>query len=98
MEDRHTTRLLTYTHIALRIIHAVGNVAVFQIILHLLHSHHSTVVLRLLRGRAKVRNHDAAFLPRRGGIWEIGHVFSHLARFYTLQNRLLINKKVSRKV
>ena len=98
MENRHTACLFTNTHITPRVVYAVGNVAVLQIILHLSDSHHRTVILGFLCRRAKMRDHNTSILPCCRGIWKIGHILSHPASPDALQNRLLIHKKISCKI
>ena len=58
VQDRHAGLGLAASEVDLREVHGVVDVAVVQVVLHLLHGHHRAVVLRLLGGSAQVRNHD----------------------------------------
>ena len=48
MQDRDTSGMLTYAHVTSGIVHAVGDIAVLEIILHLLDSHECTVVFSFI--------------------------------------------------
>ena len=98
MEDADSAGLGTYAHVAGRVIHAVFDISVFQVIHQLLHRHRRAVVLGFLRGRSQMGDDDAALLSGRHGIREVGYVPAHLSALNGADHGRLIHQKISGKV
>ena len=98
MENRNTSCLCTDAHITFWIIDTVNNISVLQIIHQLFYRHFGTVIFRLFRRRAKMGNHDAAFLACSHRIREIRYIFTDFAGFDSIKNSFFIHKQISRKI
>ena len=98
MENGHAPCLGADAHVAGRIVYAVADIAVFQIIHDLFHGHHGAVVLGFLGAGAQMRNHNTSLLACRGGIGKIGHIAGNLAALQTLQHIFFVGQKISGKV
>jgi hypothetical protein len=79
MENCNSSGLTAYAHIAGRIIYAVANIAVLQIIHQFFHSHLRTVILGFLGACAQMRDHDTAGLSCCRRIREIRYITGYLA-------------------
>ena len=79
MENSNSPSLAAYAHVAGRIIYAVADIAVLQIIHHLFHSHLRTVILGFLGACTQMRDHDTAGLSCCRRIREIRYITGYLA-------------------
>ena len=98
MENRNASRLCADSHVTFRIVDAVDDIAVFQIVHHLFHRHFGTVIFGFFRGSAEMRNHDTSFFSRRYRIGEIGYIFTDFSSGDPFQNGLLVYQQISRKI
>ena len=94
MENGHPTGLGADSHVAGGVVDAVSYISILQIVHHLFHRHHGTVVLGLLRAGPQMGDDDAPRLARRSGVGEIRDIPRHLAGLQSLQHIRLIGKQI----
>ena len=95
MEDTDAAGRLADTHVAAGVVHAVGDVAVLQVITELIDRRLGAVDLGFLCRRAQVRGRDAAAFAGDCGVGEIRHIAADPALVQGLDNSLFIDQEVA---
>ena len=85
-------------HVACGEVHRVLDVAVLQVVHHLLHGHGGAVVLRLGGRGAQVGQHDRVLHLHHLGRGEVGDVDAHLARRQRRGHGGVVHERVAREV
>ena len=94
MADSHTRRITGDTHVAVRIVDGVLNVAVLQIAANFLHRHTRTVLLCFLRGSAQMWGYDHTLRACGGGVREISHIAGYFSLLQRVHHSLLVYQKI----
>ena len=98
MEDRDTARRSAHAHAACRIVDAVADVAVLQVIHEFLGCHHRAIVLGLRRGSSKVRRRDTSSHSGYSRIGEVGNIPADPAGSDLLNDGFLVNQDIPRHI
>ena len=81
---------LADTHVAVGVVDGIDDVAVFQVVHHFLHSHHSAVVLGFFGGGTQVGDGNAAGHTRSLLVGEVGDILCHLAGGQSLCHGIVV--------
>ena len=95
MQQCNTVYRRAHTHITVRIVDRVLDIAVVKIIHHLFHRHNGAVILRLFRGSAQMRDHDGMLHSRCLYVREVGYVAFNLSLLQGLGHIIIIYKQIS---
>ena len=95
MENGDTACLITDTHIAVGEVDGVDDIAVFQVVHHLLDRHSCTVILRFLGGCTQVRNGNNTFHIGSTVIGEVSDIALDLTGLQGFFHRIIVHQQIS---
>ena len=98
MCNGNTSNCYAGTHITVREVYGIFDITILKEITNLLHSHNCTVLLRFLCGCSKMRSYQNALMTCNCMVGKVCYILFHLAAVQRLNQRILVNQKVTGKV